>query len=365
MIKVLTAKNIRNLSIEALAFHPGVNIVVGQNGQGKTSLIEAIFILAYGKSFIADKAKVIDWRQTEARVFGQTEGTTIEILLRRDRENKILINGKQKGLATLLGKFLCVAFHPRDIEIITGSPTTRRSWLDRLLSTLDRIYLLNLIKYNKVIQNRNRVLRTADEESQLEVWDKSAAKLGAALWVKRQEVINQVNNLFKIEAERLTTRNVFLEYKVGINTADKRAEEKYLKELLQTRENDRKLLATTFGPHRDDFKIIFEEKEDQKIIQKEIASFGSRAQQRQSVLLLKLAEMRLLTEEFGEYPTFLLDDIASELDETNRGFLAELKAKQMIISTTSLELLPKRLVNKAHLYKMERGEIQTFSASSD
>jgi DNA replication and repair protein RecF len=358
MIRTLSVKGLRNLNINEVKLSAGFNIIIGENGQGKTNLLEALYFLAYGKSFRDDKSKVINWDTEEASIRGKTHDSVIEIIVKRESETKIYINGKPKKLASLLGRFLCVVFHPQEIELISGAPSLRRSWIDRLISTIDKKYLYNLVKYQRSLQNKNRLLKMNAQEDQIDVWDKNLSKLGTEIWTDRAKTIDQVNHILKLESKKLTGRLVFIEYKNPLPKVDKKeAANYYFKQLASRRAHDRRLLATTFGPHRDDLRIIFEQRQEKNIIQKEISSFGSRAEQRQSVLLLKLAEANLFSSSFGEGPTLLLDDIASELDTKNRQLLTRLYAKQVIITATNLNLLPKSIVEKGNIFKMEDGRL--------
>ena len=359
MIRQLTVKNLRNLNIQEKIIQPGYNIIVGDNGQGKTNFLESLYILAYGKSFRDEKSKIINWEENEARVAGKTDRDTLEIVIRRDRDNAVLINSKAKTASALLGRFVCVVFHPKEIDIVSGPPSLRRAWLDRLIATIDKKYLHDLIEYNRSMQNRNKLLKGPSEDSQIEVWDKNLAALGTRVWSKRRETLDKVNQILRKESVKLTQKEVFLDYENPLTRVEEKVKEKrYLGELLSRRTTDRKLFVTTFGPHRDDFKIIFEQKQGQNILQKEISYYGSRAEQRQSVLLLKIAEARVFSEYFEEAPTILLDDVASELDEKNRELLTSLHAKQVFITTTTIELLPKKILAKAKIFRMVNGELQ-------
>ena len=359
MIRQLTVKNLRNLNIQEKTIQPGYNIIVGENGQGKTNFLESLYILAYGKSFRDEKSKIINWEENEARVVGKTDRDVLEVVIRKDRDNRVFINAKLKKTSALLGRFVCVVFHPKEIDIVSGPPSLRRAWLDRLISTADKKYLQNLIEYNRSVQNRNKLLKVSSDDSQIEVWDKNLSKLGTKIWSTRGKTLNKVNQVLRKESARLTQKEMFLDHENPLLRVDDRdKEERYLGELLSRRAADRKLFVTTFGPHRDDFKIIFEQKQRQNILQKEISYFGSRAEQRQSVLLLKIAEARLFSDHFEESPTILLDDVASELDERNRELLTFLHAKQVFITTTTLDLLPKQILAKAKIFKMKNGDLQ-------
>ena len=360
MLKEVSVRNFRNLNIRKLEFYSGFTILVGGNGQGKTNVLEALYCLSYGKSFRGLGTQAINWQENEARVFGRTDNESIEIFISRDQENKILINGKTKAIPALLGRFVSVIFHPQEIELIFGPPILRRSWLDRTIATVDKTYLHALLNYQKALQHKNKLLKTgAGQDAEIEAWNKSLSAHGTKIWQVRKGTVDAINQQLKGVATQLAGRQIFLEYKnplVGKDTAA--AESSYLKTLASQRELERRFLVTLFGPHRDDFKVVAEEKSEKNILQKELANFGSRAEQRQAAILLKLTEARLFAKFFGKAPTLLLDDIASELDSRNRGLLLEhLFGGQYIITTTALDSLPAAVRDKARILVIRNGEI--------
>jgi DNA replication and repair protein RecF len=360
MLKKLRVKNFRNLDIEKLNIKPGIVVIVGDNGQGKTNLLEAIYFLSYGKSFRGAKIQGINWDREACYVIGETTRDNLEIHIRRDKENTVLINGKKKKLSTLVGRFICVGFHPEEIEVINGAPSLRRVWLDRLISTTDKKYLFNLINYQKSLINKNKLLKTPTlDQVQVEIWNKNLASLGTKIWKKRQQTIFEINQILKLESIRLIGKKLTLDYKNPIFDRDiPNSELLYLKTLGAQRHLEKRIQATVFGPHRDDFKLIKEETRGKTILQKELAGFGSRAEQRQALLLLKIVEAKLYKDLSEEAPSILLDDVASELDKKNRElFLSRIWSNQVFITTTSLETIPVAMRQKSQLLKMEEGSL--------
>ncbi|MEX0622082.1 MAG: DNA replication and repair protein RecF [Candidatus Woykebacteria bacterium] len=358
MIRRLIVKNLRNLENLVVEFRPGFNIIVGDNGQGKTNILEAIYLLAYGRAFRDEKAKVINWDEDESLVEGVIENFNIRIILKRGEPTKILINGKVKGGLSLIGKFVCVVFHPQEIEIVSGPPSLRRSWLDRLISTVDRNYLRALIDYQRALNNKNRLLKLSAREEELAVWDQTLAKLGSKIWIARAAAIWKINRLLRAQSVNLTEKLVFIKYRSAFEGQNPKAfVELFQKQLRSMRALERRFLVTSFGPHRDDFKVIIEQKKGTAIVQKELPSFGSRAEQRQAVLLLKISEAKIFDEVYGEAPTILLDDITSELDGKNRHLLAKIYSKQVIITTTDLGSLPEEIWKKANVMRLSNGQV--------
>jgi len=360
MLKVLGVRNFRNLQIPETELSPDGTVILGENGQGKTNVLEAIYLLAYGTTFRGTKSEAINWDEEEATVFGETEAGSIQITLSREKETKIVVNNKLKNRLSLLGKFSTVFFHPQEIELIAGPPELRRRFLDRLIGTTDKEYLLNLISYYRALRNKNRLLKTRNQNAaELEIWDKNLAALGVKVWLVREKVVTTLNQILKQEAARIVGKPLLLEYENAVTGLEgAQAEKAFLRALALQKELERRYLATVFGPHRDDFKIIMEETRNHNIRQKDLAAFGSRAQQRQAVILLKLAQAKFFAKAFQKSPTLLLDDVAGELDEVNRELLfANLPSGQAIITTTSVEFLPERIRKKATTLTVKEGRI--------
>ncbi len=358
MLSSLSVKNFRNLNIDKLDFKQGVVVIVGDNGQGKTNLLEAIYFLSYGKSFRGPKAQIIKWKHETANIIGEAGRDKIELRINRDEKNIALVNSKQKRHSALIGRFVSVIFHPEEIEVISGSPNLRRAWLDKLISTIDKNYLFNLVNYQKALHNKNRLLKTVSaSKEQLEVWNETLAKLGSKIWRRREEVAKEISQILKNESSTLIGKKLIFNYSNPLVGKTKiEAERVFLKLLEAQREVEERIQVTVFGPHRDDFKIIKEETSDKTILQKELAEYGSRAEQRQAVLLLKIVEAKVFKDYFKEAPSILLDDAASELDKKNRElFLSRLWARQIFITTTSLETLPEEVRKKSQKLRMEKG----------
>ena len=359
MLKGLSVRNFRNLSIPKLNLSSGRTILVGENGQGKTNLLEAVYLLAYAKPLRGTKEEAINWQEDEAAIFGETEGSKIQIPLRRSHETGVFINNKPRAVSALFGKFLTVIFYPQEIELITGPPSLRRNFLDRLIATVDKDYLLNLISYQRALSHKNRLLKERAEATNLEVWDKQLASLGSRIWLVREEALSTLNQIFKLESTRLVGKPLSLEYKnpvAGVTT--KEAENIFLRKLAAQKELERQYLVTIFGPHRDDFRIIVEETRNKSIIEKDLSTFGSRGEQRQGAILLKLASAKFFGRDLHQTATLLLDDVASELDANNRQLLlTNLPANQAIITTTSLESLPEGIKRKATIFTIKEGKV--------
>lgn len=359
MLKLLTIRNFRNLTIPKLRLSPGPTVIVGKNGQGKTSILEAIYLLSYGKPFRGTKSNVINWHAREAQVLGETDNDNFAISISRDNETKVIINGKTKRIVSLFGKLVTVIFHPEEIGLVTGPPTLRRSWLDRLISTVDKEYLFNLANYQRSLKNRNKLLKTRGHiDEDLEVWDKNLAVYGTKLWERREEIVKVFNQIFKRRATKVIGKPFKIDYTNPLLKEKERRREIFLKKLKETKPVENKLFVTIFGPHRDDFNLFSEETSGQNILDKDVALFGSRAEQRQAAIILKLAEAEFFTQVYKKYPTILLDDVTSELDSENKKLLlSNTHARQVIITTTNEKEAVSGLPSRPNVLKIESGKI--------
>ena len=331
-INKIKVNNFRNYDNEEIELNKNINIFYGENAQGKTNIIEAIFLSSMGKSFRAKKDKEMI-KLSENRAM-------IEILFnKKDRDGKIktelqnkknvYLNGiKLKKLSELLGNINIVIFTPDDINILKGGPQNRRRFLDIMISQLKPNYMYNLNLYLKTLEQRNNYLRQIKEynkdENLLEIWDEKLAEYAFNIYNYRNEFINKIKNKIKNIHSEITNNKEKIEIEYLTECESK---EKYLKLLKDRRKLDIIKGYTTKGIHRDDF-IIY-------INKKELNIYGSQGQHRTAILSLKLSELNIIYEETGEYPILLLDDFMSELDEKRREhFLKNIKNTQIIITCT-------------------------------
>ncbi len=331
-INKIKVNNFRNYDNEEIELNKNINIFYGENAQGKTNIIEAIFLSSMGKSFRAKKDKEMI-KLSENRAM-------IEILFnKKDRDGKIKIelqnkknvylNGiKLKKLSELLGNINIVIFTPDDINILKGGPQNRRRFLDIMISQLKPNYMYNLNLYLKTLEQRNNYLRQIKEynkdENLLEIWDEKLVEYAFNIYNYRNEFINKIKNKIKNIHSEITNNKEKIEIEYLTECESK---EKYLKLLKDRRKLDIIKGYTTKGIHRDDF-IIY-------INKKELNIYGSQGQHRTAILSLKLSELNIIYEETGEYPILLLDDFMSELDEKRREhFLKNIKNTQIIITCT-------------------------------
>ena len=346
-IKKLKVENFRNLENLDIEFSEGVNIIYGNNAQGKTNIIESIYIFSFGKSFRANKD--IELLKFDKEYFL----SNIEIM-KRDRElemdfgfdkisNKkmIKVNGViQKKISDIIGKLNVVVFKPEDIKIVTDSPSIRRKYIDYLISSISKSYLENITKYKKVMEERNNLLKeiklrlkgskNLDETDSnfLDVYDKLLSKLNWEIYNERKRVIEKLNN-YIYDIHLKLTENYINNEKLHIKYVSNVAEdiEKMYNNLSKSRLNDINKGYTSLGIHRDDYII--------SINSLDVSIYGSQGQKKSSIISLKLSELKVIEEVIGEKPVLLLDDYMSELDEKRRlKFLDIIEDIQIIITTT-------------------------------
>ena len=331
-IKKIKIKNFRNYEIEEINLEKNINIFYGQNAQGKTNIIESIFLCSLGKSFRTKKDKeMIKLNEQNAVVEVEYEKTDRDGKIKIEIGNKknIYLNGiKIKKLSELLGNLNIVIFTPDDINILKGGPQNRRRFLDIMISQLRPNYMHILNLYIKTMEQRNNYLRQIKEEHKdenlLEIWDEKLAEYAIKIYEYRKEFIEKIIKKLDIIHKNITNgeEQIELEY---VTECD--SKEKYLKLLKERRKLDIIKGFTTKGVHRDDFMIY--------INKKDIKIFGSQGQNRTAMLSLKLAELQVIYDEIGEYPILLLDDFMSELDKTRRkNFLENIEGTQVIITGT-------------------------------
>lgn len=352
-INKIEIKNFRNYEKQEIELNPHINIFYGDNAQGKTNILEAIFISGFGKSFRTSKEKeMIKLGEAflEATVFYQKSDRDGKIRTVISNKKQIEVNGvKIKKLSELIGKINLVIFTPDDIQILKSGPEKRRRFLDMMIGQLrpKYVYILNL--YLKTLEQRNNYLKQIKEEnkpeSMLEIWDEKLAEYAEIICKYRTEFIEKLNRKIKEIHSEVTSNSeeIKIEYITECNNR-----EIYLQLLKQRRKLDIIKGYTTKGIHRDDFKCIINDKE--------IEVYGSQGQHRTAILSLKLAELYVIYDEIGEYPILLLDDFMSELDEKRRkSFLSYIKDTQVIITCTDKMELDN--LNKYKLFNVKNGKI--------
>ena len=331
-IKNIKLKNFRNYENQEINLENKINIFYGDNAQGKTNILEAIYLCALGKSFRTKKEKEL--------ILFSKENSFIEInYQKKDREGKInleinnkkyfyLNNIKLKKLSEILGNINIVLFSPDDINIIKGVPENRRKFLNIMISQLRPNYVYNYNLYLKILEQRNNYLRQIKYENKnrelLEIWNQQLTICAENVYNYRKEFIEKILNKINNIHSKITEEKEKINIKYISNFKNK---EEFLKELKNNEEIDIQKGYTTRGIHRDDFDIY--------INNNKLNIYGSQGQIRSFILSLKISELEIIYDEIGEYPVLLLDDFMSELDEKRRvGFLNSVKEAQVLITCT-------------------------------
>ncbi len=335
-IKLENFRNYENLDVE---FSKDFNLIYGNNAQGKTNILESIYISALGRSFQTNK-------DNELIKIGK-EKANVEIdYVRKDREGKITleiadkktfyINGiKQKRLSDIIGKINIVLFYPDNINIIKGGPSERRKFLDIMISQLKPNYLHLLNRYLKTLEQRNAYLKQIKfdnkREDLLEIWDEKLSELSSEIYKYREEYIEKIREKIETIHNKITNCGKEQEKLEIFFISSGKTQKDFLEKLKETREIDIKRGFTSTGIHRDDFEIY--------INGKDVGIYGSQGQQRTSVLSLKLTELNIIYDEIGEEPILLLDDFMSELDENRRTNLTKVIDKNQVFITCTDKIL--------------------------
>lgn len=331
-IQRIELNNFRNYFEQEIKLEKGINLFYGDNAQGKTNILEAVFLASVGKSFRAKKEKeLINLKQKEAYIELEYE--------KRDRKGKIkielnekknvYINGiKQKKISELLGKINIVMFSPDDIEILKNGPSNRRRFLNIMISQLKPQYIFLLNLYNKTLEERNNYLRQIkcgqSNPHLMEIWEEKLAQYSQNVYNYRQEFIEKIKNKIESIHQNITEEKEEIKIKY---ISDCQNKENFFKELIKTRNIDIQKGYTTKGIHRDDFYVY--------INGKQVNTYGSQGQNRTAILSLKLAELEVIRDEIEEEPILLLDDFMSELDQKRRKKLIEnIKKTQVLITCT-------------------------------
>ena len=349
----------RNYGEQKVKFLPSINLIVGKNGQGKTNLLESIYFASIGKSPKTSKeTELINWSKQRASFcvnFEKKSGTKqIEVIFSRQSKKIVRVNSVNLlKIADLLGNLNVVFFSPDELKLVKDAPQDRRKFMDTDISQLNKNYFYNLTKYNKILDERNKLLKTAQTKEILEqtlpIWDTQLAETGSKIILERIKFLNKLKLLAKDAHEYLTNQkeDLRIEY-AGVTGKDEdEIKQKLLKSLQNCREKDEKLGFTNIGPHRDDIKLV--------VNNIDIRSFGSQGQQRTVALSMKLAELEIFKEEIGEYPVLLLDDVLSELDQDRQQRLLNYcKKLQTIITATQYDPF---MFQNANIIKINNGQV--------
>lgn len=359
-IKTLDIANFRNYEKQSVTLGEGMNVFVGRNAQGKTNLLEGVCLCSIGRSPRTPRDKeLIRWTMQRARVKAvcstRAGDETVEIILDRTENKRVAVNSIPiTRMGELMGVVSTVFFSPNEIKIVSSSPGERRAFIDIALCQISRTYFYLLQRYNKILSQRNRLLKSGRAAPDaLEVWDMQLAESGAKIIKTRRGFISRLSGYAKENHAFLTSgeENLELSYE-GIDGSD--ADEVYanfIAELKKFRERDTASGFTGIGPQKDDMKI--------SVNGIDVRAYGSQGQQRTAALSLKLAELDLNHAEKGDVPVLLLDDVLSELDSTRcRKLLERTVGVQTILTCTDIDAeLFSALGSDYKVFKVEDGAV--------
>ncbi|MEZ3427906.1 MAG: DNA replication/repair protein RecF [Lachnospiraceae bacterium] len=358
IIKRLELADYRNYESLHLQFDKGTNILYGDNAQGKTNILEAIYVAATTKSHKGSKDnEIINFDKEEAHIRTYLEKdeieTRVDMHLRKSKSKGIAIDGQKiKKAADLLGLCNVVFFSPEDLNIIKNGPAERRRFVDMELCQLDSFYLYNLNHYNKIVNQRNKLLKdmymNPDLKDTLTIWDSQLVSFGSKIIERRKVFAEQLNEIILGIHKKLSggKEEIVVFYNPDVSIEDFEAK------LKVNQERDIKLKQTTIGPHRDDFSFM--------IGKLDIRRFGSQGQQRTAALSLKLSEIELVKKIAKDSPILLLDDVLSELDSNRQNYLLNsIGDIQTIITCTGLEEFVNNRFEINKIYKVSDGKVNS------
>ncbi len=362
IIKSIELADYRNYEELNLTFDRGTTILYGNNAQGKTNILEAVYVAATTKSHKGSKDKeIIRFGKEEAhiRTYVEKEGveTRVDMHLRKAGSKGIAIDGQKiKRAADLLGLCNVVFFSPEDLGIIKNGPSERRRFVDMELCQLDNIYLNDLNNYNKIVNQRNKLLKdmylSPGLKETLGIWDMQLVAYGSKIIERRKLFVSQLNEIIYEIHKRLSGGKEELKIKYQPDTSVEDFESK----LFMNMDRDMKMKMTSVGPHRDDF--VFQ------IGGMDARKFGSQGQQRTAALSLKLAEIELVKKITGDTPVLLLDDVLSELDSSRQQLLLEgMGDIQTIITCTGLEEFVNNRFRINKVYRVTDGKVSCIEGS--
>ncbi|MBP3040518.1 DNA replication/repair protein RecF [Bacillaceae bacterium Marseille-Q3522] len=366
-IEALQLKNFRNYEAGDLCFENKVNVILGENAQGKTNVMESIYVLAMAKSHRTSNDKdLIRWDQEYAKIEGRITKLRgqlpMQLVIGKKGKKAKCNHIEQKKLSQYIGNMNVVMFAPEDLHLVKGSPQIRRRFIDMEIGQVSPVYLHEVSQYNKILQQRNHYLklmqiRKQTDETMLEILTEQFIQSAVKIIDKRFEFIRLLQKWAMPIHEGISRRQESLNiiYKPTVDVLEDQDlskmitafENKFLK--VRQREIDRG--TTLFGPHRDDLLFFVNDRN--------VQTFGSQGQQRTTALSVKLAEIELIYSEIGEYPILLLDDVLSELDHYRQSHLLNtIQGKvQTFVTTTSVDGIDHQTLKDASAFRVEAGAI--------
>lgn len=351
-IKLQNYRNYENLEID---LENGLNLFVGNNAQGKTNLLESIYVSSHGKTYRTSKDQELikfgaDFLSIEIKMDKADREENIKIRITNNKEKIIEINNlKIKKLSDLVGYIKVITFKPEDLLLIKEGPNNRRKFLDSEISQIDTYYMQNLQKYNRALLQKNNYLKNTRDINvdELSIWNSQLATYGSEIIKIRRKFIEEINELINPIHRNITSEKEIIKMIYEENVSEDNILEKLEKSISQ----DIKYKSSQLGPHRDDFSFTINDIDVKK--------FGSQGQQRTSILSLLFSQIELIKNKTGELPILLLDDVLSELDEKRQMKMIEyINRMQTILTCTEIKDEIKNKLDIKKIYYINEGKIQ-------
>jgi DNA replication and repair protein RecF len=366
-IKELKLKNYRNYEDLSVQFENKVNVILGENAQGKTNVMESIFVLAMAKSHRTSNDKeLIFWDKEYAKIEGSVEkrnrSTALQLVISKKGKKAKLNHIEQEKLSQYVGAMNVIMFAPEDLNLVKGSPQVRRRFIDMEIGQVSAIYLHDLSRYQKIMQQRNHYLkllqmRKQTDQTMLDVLTSQLSEAAAKIIYKRLQFVSELQKWAQPIHSGISRglETLIIKYKPSADVSEdydlSKMIEVYEQKFAKIRDKEIERGSTLAGPHRDD--LIF------YVNDHDVQTYGSQGQQRTTALSLKLAEIDLIHNEIGEYPILLLDDVLSELDDFRQSHLLNtIQGKvQTFVTTTSVEGIDHQTLKEAATFHVQAGEL--------
>lgn len=364
ILKSISYKNIRNLKDIKIEPSEKITVFTGENAQGKTNVLEGIYICCAGRSHRTNKDnEVIKIGDTTAYIDAYCQKRDgihrIEIALKSKNKKAISINGyPAKRLGELMGNMTCVMFSPEDLQLVTSGPQYRRKYIDIALSQIKPKYFYSLQNYQKILCQRNNLLKSLSMSNKnidtLDIWNNQLAKYGSEIYIERKQFIERINKKTNVIHKHISGGRENLELLYCSNIKSKKQKEAYnefIVQLNKNQSNDIRRQSTQVGPHRDDIKLMLNNID--------VRTQGSQGQKRTAALSMKFAEIEIMKEYSGEMPLLLLDDVFSELDKNRRKWLLKyLENIQTFITCVDIESTMLRDIKNIKIINVVDGQLQ-------
>ncbi|PLS15797.1 DNA replication/repair protein RecF [Bacillus sp. M6-12] len=367
-IETIKLKNYRNYQDLEVFFENKVNVILGENAQGKTNVMESIYVLALAKSHRTSNDKdLIRWDEEYAKIEGRVKkrnsSVPLELTISKKGKKAKFNHIEQRKLSQYVGNMNVVMFAPEDLHLVKGSPQVRRRFIDMEIGQVSPVYLHDMSQYHKILQQRNHLLkllqtRKQSDTTMLDVLTEQLIGYAVKIVEKRFQFLGLLQDWAEPIHAGISRglETLKIEYKPSLDVSEcmemSKMEDIFLEKFVKVRNREIERGVTLIGPHRDDLTFF--------VNGRDVQTFGSQGQQRTTALSLKLAEIELIHAEIGEYPILLLDDVLSELDDYRQSHLLNtIQGKvQTFVTTTSVEGIDHQTLKEASTFEVEQGSLK-------